>query len=171
MENSITLDLEYTSHNLAQTQALGHLLGALLQPGDVVCLSGDLGAGKTAFAQGIGRGWGARERVTSPTFTLVHEHRRDVDGTVFYHVDCYRLDGARDAWGIGLEELWHDDGFAVIEWAEHVRAALPEQCLWIAFTFLDAHQRHLALRASGERYATLLAALREQVAGQSSAAG
>ncbi|MEW6580856.1 MAG: tRNA (adenosine(37)-N6)-threonylcarbamoyltransferase complex ATPase subunit type 1 TsaE [Chloroflexota bacterium] len=171
MPTSSSAQFEYTSHDIAQTQALGQLLGALLRPGDVVCLSGDLGAGKTAFAQGIGRGWGARERVTSPTFTLVHEHRRDTDGTVFYHVDCYRLDGADDAWGIGLEDLWHDDGFVAIEWPEHVQAALPDERLWIAFTSLDAHQRHLVLRASGARYVGLLAALREQLSGQLSATG
>lgn len=163
MPTSNSAHLEYTSHDLAQTQALGQLLGALLCPGDVVCLSGDLGAGKTVFAQGIGRGWGARERVTSPTFTLVHEHRRDADGTVFYHVDCYRLDGAGDAWGIGLEDLWHDEGFVVIEWPEHILAALPAERLWIDFTFLGAQQRHLALQASGARYVGLLAALREQL--------
>ncbi|MCL4238252.1 MAG: tRNA (adenosine(37)-N6)-threonylcarbamoyltransferase complex ATPase subunit type 1 TsaE [Anaerolineae bacterium] len=163
MPTSSNDHLEYTSHDLAQTQALGQLLGALLRPGDVVCLSGDLGAGKTAFAQGIGRGWGARERVTSPTFTLVHEHRRDADPAVFYHVDCYRLDGAGDAWSIGLEDLWHDDGFAVIEWPERIQAALPAERLWIAFAFLGAQQRHLALQASGARYVALLAALGEQL--------
>ncbi|MCZ7540603.1 MAG: tRNA (adenosine(37)-N6)-threonylcarbamoyltransferase complex ATPase subunit type 1 TsaE [Anaerolineae bacterium] len=163
MPTASSAHLTYTSHNLAQTQALGQLLGALLRPGDVVCLSGDLGAGKTALAQGIGRGWGARERVTSPTFTLVHEHRREADAAVFYHVDSYRLDGAGDAWGIGLEDLWHDDGFVVIEWPERIQAALPDERLWIDFTFLGAQQRHLALQASGARYVGLLAALRERL--------
>ena len=171
MPESAAAQFDYTSHDVAQTQALGQHLGAMLRPGDVVCLAGDLGAGKTAFAQGVGRGWGARERVTSPTFTLVHEHRRDADDAVFYHMDCYRLNGASDAWGIGLEDLWHSDGCAVIEWPENIEGVLPEDRLWIGFTFIDAHQRHLTLAASGERYVTLLAALRGQVAGKSSATG
>lgn len=157
--------LTFTSHQVAQTQALGASLGRLLRPGDVICLSGDLGAGKTAFTQGIGRGWGALEPVTSPTFTLIHEHHRPEDSTVLYHVDCYRLHGPADAWGIGLEDLWHGEGCIVIEWPENIQPALPPEHLWIAFTFEGEQQRLLTFEARGERYQTLLAALRACVPG------
>ncbi|NLX11994.1 MAG: tRNA (adenosine(37)-N6)-threonylcarbamoyltransferase complex ATPase subunit type 1 TsaE, partial [Chloroflexi bacterium] len=95
--------MQLTSHSVEQTLHLGRALGELLRPGDLICLAGDLGAGKTALTRGIGAGWGAREAVTSPTFTLIHEHRRPQDDQVLYHVDCYRLHGAEDAWNIGLD--------------------------------------------------------------------
>lgn len=151
--------LTYTSRHPTHTQALGEALGQLLRPGDVICLSGDLGAGKTAFAQGIGRGWGALEAVTSPTFVLIHEHRRSADNAILYHVDCYRLQGPADAWGIGLEDLWHGEGYVVIEWPENIRAALPAEHLWVAFSIMGEQQRQLVFQAKGERYQSLLSAL------------
>ncbi len=151
--------LTFISHHPTETQALGASLGELLRPGDVICLSGDLGAGKTAFTQGIGRGWGALEPVTSPTFVLIHEHRRDADRAILYHVDCYRLHGAADAWGIGLEDLWHGEGIVVIEWPENIQAALPVEHLWVAFAIMGEQERQLTLEARGERYQSLLSAL------------
>jgi tRNA threonylcarbamoyladenosine biosynthesis protein TsaE len=153
----------FTSHHPTETQALGASLGALLRPGDVICLSGDLGAGKTAFTQGIGRGWGALEPVTSPTFVLIHEHRRDADHAVLYHVDCYRLHGPSDAWGIGLEDLWHGEGFVVIEWPENIQAALPTEHLWVTFAIVGEQERQLTFEARGERYQSLLSALRARL--------
>ncbi|MFN8452055.1 MAG: tRNA (adenosine(37)-N6)-threonylcarbamoyltransferase complex ATPase subunit type 1 TsaE [Anaerolineae bacterium] len=118
-------ELDLISHSAEQTRRLGARLGALLQPGDVVCLSGDLGAGKTAFAAGIGAGWGAKVPVTSPTFNLVHEHERDGDGQILYHLDCYRIHTAADALTIGLDDILSGNGPVVIEWPEHIEAALP----------------------------------------------
>lgn len=151
---------EIVSRDVDHTVQIGRHLGTLLNAGDVLCLSGNLGAGKTALTRGIGAGWGAQERVTSPTFTLIHEHHRAADHTVLYHIDCYRLQSADDAWGIGLEDLLHSDGISVIEWPENVAGALPADRLWIAFDFLDDNRRHLTLHASGTRYVTLLGALR-----------
>ncbi|GAB4413920.1 MAG: tRNA (adenosine(37)-N6)-threonylcarbamoyltransferase complex ATPase subunit type 1 TsaE [Anaerolineae bacterium] len=155
--------LTYTSRHPAHTQALGQTLGQLLRPGDVICLSGDLGAGKTAFTQGIGRGWGALEPVTSPTFVLIHEHRRQADSAILYHVDCYRLRGPADAWGIGLEDLWHSEGCVVIEWPENIQAALPAEHLWVTFSIEGEQQRQLLFEARGERYQALLSALQTRV--------
>src|SRR5882724_1986861 len=83
--------LKLTSHSVDETVQFGVRLGQRLLGGDVVCLSGDLGAGKTALASGIGKGWGALELVNSPTFVFVHEHRRTDDDVRLYHLDCYRL--------------------------------------------------------------------------------
>lgn len=157
------MPFDLTTTSVAHTERIGSRLGELLHGGDVICLSGDLGAGKTAFTRGIGAGWHAHEPVTSPTFTLMHEHRRAADDQVLYHVDCYRLQGAIDAWNIGLEDLLHSDDTVVIEWPEHIDAALPPARLWITFTFLGDTQRHLSFQATGERYQTLLAALRRAV--------
>src|SRR5258706_9835 len=84
--------LDISSHSAEQTQRLGARLGSLLQVGDIICLSGDMGAGKTVFSAGIGRGWGAKTPLTSPTFNLVHDHTRDADSQHLYHLDCYRLE-------------------------------------------------------------------------------
>ncbi len=155
--------VQFTSHHIDQTVRAGVRLGDLLLSGDVICLSGTLGAGKTAFTRGIATGWRAREAVTSPTFTLIHEHRRNEDAAVLYHVDCYRLAGAPDAWGIGLEDLLYGDGIVVIEWPEHIAAVLPEDRLWIAFTQPGEDERQLAMTASGDRYRALLAELRPRL--------
>jgi tRNA threonylcarbamoyladenosine biosynthesis protein TsaE len=94
-------ELDIISHSVEQTQRLGARLGTLLQPGDLICLSGDMGAGKTVFAAGIGKGWGTQTVVTSPTFNLIHEYRRNQDAQRLFHLDCYRLRGASDAEAIG----------------------------------------------------------------------
>ena len=83
--------LDFLSHGAGQTQRYGVRLGELLEPGDLVCLSGGLGAGKTCLSNGIGRGFGIAEPLTSPTFTLMNEYRRPGDGRTIVHVDCYRL--------------------------------------------------------------------------------
>ena len=88
--------LDFTSNGVEQTVRLGVRLGGMLEPGDTLCLSGDLGAGKTAFARGIGRGWGTAVRVTSPTFTLVNQYPR-YDNLILDHIDCYRLESSEDA--------------------------------------------------------------------------
>jgi tRNA threonylcarbamoyladenosine biosynthesis protein TsaE len=157
--------LEFVSQNVEQTEQIGARLGQLLAAEDVICLSGDLGAGKTAFTRGIAAGWGALESVTSPTFTLIHEHHRARDHQVLYHVDCYRLAGAHDAWGIGLEDLLYGSHPIVFEWAENIQELLPPERLWVSFTFLDSSRRHVTMTAQGKRYQALLGALRPAIPG------
>jgi tRNA threonylcarbamoyladenosine biosynthesis protein TsaE len=149
----------FTSYSVEQTSQVGYHLGELLVAGDVICLAGDLGAGKTVLARGVGLGWGALESVTSPTFTLIHEHRRLQDNRVLYHVDCYRLRGADDASGIGLEDVLHGDGSVLVEWPEHVQDVLPAERLWVQLEFLDDTRRHVTVAATGPRYEALLQAL------------
>ena len=148
--------VQLTSYGVEHTVQLGHRLGALLVPGDIICLVGDLGAGKTAFTRGVGQGWGASESVTSPTFTLIHEHHRPQDTLTLYHVDCYRLQGASDAWGIGLDDLLHGDGIVVIEWPERIETLLPPSRLWIELAIVDDTQRQITIQAIGKHYHTML---------------
>ncbi len=147
------------SRNVAETEQIGERIGALLRGGELLCLSGDLGAGKTALTRGIGRGWGALEPITSPTFTLIHEHHRARDGQKLYHVDGYRLSGAADAWTVGLDELLHGEDVVVIEWPENVAEALPEERLWVTLDFFDDETRQLTFNASGAQALALLRAL------------
>lgn len=145
-----------------QTYHLGKSLGQKVQPADLICLSGDLGAGKTTLVAGIVAGWGSESRVTSPTYTLVHIYQRALDHTRFYHLDAYRLETPAAASGIGLDDILSDNAPVVIEWAEQVQPFLPAECLWIDLHLEEAspNQRRLELRAQGQRYTMLLNELR-----------
>ena len=143
-------ELDIISHSAEQTRRLGVRLGTLLEAGDIICLSGDLGAGKTAFASGIGAGWGAREPLTSPTFNLVHEHERTRDGQHLYHLDCYRLQGVADADTIDIEGILSGLGPVVVEWPEHIEAALPRERLWIELRMIEPTRRNFVFEASGK---------------------
>lgn len=154
--------IDFISQSVEQTVRMGIHLGELLKARDVICLSGNLGAGKTAFTRGIAAGWGAQELVTSPTFTLVHEHRRAQDDLVLYHIDCYRLEKPAEAWQIGMDDLFYNDDPVVIEWPEHIQGALPADRLWITFTILDDTWRQIEMKATGERYQALVEDLRQK---------
>jgi len=107
-----------TSHNPAETEALGEQFGRLAQRGWIIALSGDLGAGKTQFVKGLARGLGISARVHSPTFTLVAEY---AGGRLnLFHLDLYRLETPEEIRGAGVEEFLEPDGVAVIEWAERL---------------------------------------------------
>ena len=159
-----TLDL--ISHSPAQTRRFGARLGLLLRPGDVVCLQGDLGTGKTRLAQGIGRGMGVTEPITSPTYTLIAEYRPPSPGPVLYHVDLYRLDAPVDeALAVGLDEYLNGSGVTVVEWAERARDLLPDERLWIELRHLDDSKRGIMMKARGDRYRELLKQFRESAFG------
>lgn len=149
----------FVSASPEQTQQFGERLGRLIRPGDVICLSGELGAGKTSLAIGIGRGWGARERVTSPTFILVNEYSRD-DGGRLYHVDAYRLRDAADSDSIALSDLLGDrDSALMVEWPERVTEALPRERLWIRLEWRSHSERRVAVAGHGSRYEAMAARL------------
>lgn len=147
--------LDFISHAPDQTVRLGVRLGERLAPGDVICLSGELGSGKTTFVGGLGRGWGVLEPVTSPTFVLVNEYRR-ADRLPLWHLDCYRLRSGADALALGFEDLLAGGGVLVIEWPEHIREILPPERLDIHLRWVDAEKRGFRLEAFGERYTSLL---------------
>jgi tRNA threonylcarbamoyladenosine biosynthesis protein TsaE len=157
--------LDVFSHSAEQTQRLGVRLGELLKPGDLLCLSGELGAGKTCFAAGVGRGWGALEPVTSPTFVLVNEYHR-ADGWALHHVDGYRLHGPADAATFGFADLLAGADAVLVEWPERLLPLLPAERLWVEFTYIDESKRNLRLTAVGERYLELLAEFRRAAFGR-----
>ena len=160
--------LEFVSRNPAQTHRLGVRLGALLPGGAVVCLEGPLGAGKTRFAQGIGRGWGAEQTLISPTFVLVREYDRAEDDVRLYHVDLYRISGAEEAFGLGLDDFLGDErAVCLIEWAERARSLIPPEHLWVRLAFADGDplRRIINFTAQGERHAALLRRFRREAFG------
>lgn len=149
--------LDFVSHSAEQTQRLGAHLGALLRGGDIVCLWGDLGAGKTCLAQGIGRGWGVKEPLISPSFVLMREYSRPGDNLRLYHIDLYRISGSEEALGLGIDDvLGAPDATCVIEWAERIQELLPSEHLWIRLQIVDHTRRTLSFTAYGERHAELL---------------
>lgn len=158
-------ELDIISHSAEQTMRLGSRLGALLQAGDVVCLSGDMGAGKTVFTAGIGQGWGARNPITSPTYNLIHQHERARDDLKLYHLDCYRLRDANDAETIGLDDILEGAGVIVFEWPERIADALPKSRLWVELRVTDLTRRNLIFSGQGARYKDLVVALREKAYG------
>ena len=158
--DSATLTITLTTHSAEETELLGERLGACLRSGDLVCLAGDLGAGKTCLARGLARGWGALERATSPTFTLVNEYRRAVDSQRFFHMDCYRLSDVAEAQTTALDDILDASGVVVIEWPERIESALPPERLWIRIVDIGGSSRELILQASGERAAAFLRAVR-----------
>lgn len=153
--------LDIISHNHEQTARLGAKLGALLLPGDVICLSGDMGAGKTVFSTGIGKGWGAVPPLTSPTYNLIHEHKRDSDQQRLYHLDCYRLSGPLEAEQIGLDDILDGRGITIFEWPEHIESILPAHRLWIELRVLENGRRNFIFEAAGKRYEELVSKFRE----------
>jgi len=157
--------LDIISHSAEQTQRLGARLGALLLPGDIICLSGDMGAGKTVFSCGIGKGWGAKTPLTSPTFNLVHDHTREADSQHLYHLDCYRLERPNDADTIGIDEILSGRGPIILEWPENIVKVLPKQRLWIEIRVLEPIRRNFAMVGDGKRYEELIGKFREFVFG------
>ncbi len=150
--------LEFFSRSPEQTRRLGIRLGALLRPGDLICLSGDLGAGKTTLVQGLAQGWGSLDAVTSPTFVLCNEYRRP-DGRVLYHLDAYRLSGALEAEDLDLDHML-EDGMLVVEWPERIQAVLPAQRLWMKLRYIADEQRGMVFEPEGSRYEKIVAAFR-----------
>ncbi|HKS70610.1 MAG TPA: tRNA (adenosine(37)-N6)-threonylcarbamoyltransferase complex ATPase subunit type 1 TsaE, partial [Ktedonobacterales bacterium] len=148
------------------THALGERLGHLLGSGDIVLLTGDLGAGKTALAQGIARGLGVAGPVSSPTFTILKEYEGRIP---LYHFDLYRIEDPDELEALGFGDYFYGDGVSVVEWAERGEggegadggAAWPEDALRIGIAAggPGPEEREMRLRAMGPRGEALLAAL------------
>ena len=133
------------------TEAAGEDFAGLLRPGDVVLLSGPLGAGKTTFVKGVARGLGVTERVTSPTFTIVRPHachnEQGID--VLHHADVYRVASLDEVYDLGLGELVEESAVAIIEWGELAAAAFGDDVIHV--TFVDEGEGR-RLEAEGERF-------------------
>jgi len=155
--------LDFFSRSPEQTRRLGMKLGALLQKGDLLCLSGDLGAGKTTLMQGIAQGWGTLDAVSSPTFVLVNVYRRS-DGVNMYHMDAYRMADASEAEDMDIDTML-ENGVLVVEWAERIEAVLPKACLWVKMRYIADEQRGMVFTVRGPRSEQLLSQFRRRVFG------
>ncbi|MCD6355918.1 MAG: tRNA (adenosine(37)-N6)-threonylcarbamoyltransferase complex ATPase subunit type 1 TsaE [Anaerolineaceae bacterium] len=140
---------EFISRGADQTRRIGIRMGSMLQSHDVVCLSGELGAGKTTLTQGIAKGWGALENATSPTFVIVKYYNRP-DGKLFFHLDAYRLQNAREAEDLDID-LMINSGPLIVEWPERILEALPAEHLWVKMNWLGNEQRGIIINPKGSR--------------------
>lgn len=143
------LPLHITTNSAEQTQFFGYTLAARLLPGDVVCLWGDLGTGKTTLTQGICRGLQSNEMAVSPSYGLIHEYQGICD---IYHLDLYRLDNSAQAEEIGIVEYLYGRGISILEWPERIRDILPESRLDIHLTRLDQQTRKIEIKTSGKNW-------------------
>jgi tRNA threonylcarbamoyladenosine biosynthesis protein TsaE len=148
--------LELISHSPVQTQKFGVSIGELCLPGDVILLTGSLGAGKTCLTQGIAWGLGIKEYAASPSFVLV----RELYGRLpLYHIDLYRLDHVEEIVELGLDDFLYGRGVCVVEWAEKGLGVLPVEHLLVQISYLSNNERKLQLRSSGKRNLEILAKL------------
>ena len=150
--------LKLISEDPEQTRRLGMRLGGALQSGDVICLQGNLGAGKTTFVQGIAQGWGSLDSVSSPTFILVNVYRR-ADGSQLFHMDAYRLYSTPEAEELDLDSMLAE-GALIIEWPERMQGLIPAERLWVGFEPISEQERALKFTATGKRYDNLLELVR-----------
>ena len=155
--------LDFISRSPEQSRRVGMRLGTMLTPGDVICLQGDLGAGKTTFVQGLAQGWGSLDPVSSPTFIIVNMYRRFDDSQLF-HLDAYRLESDSEAAMLDLNEML-TTGTLVIEWAERIKSILPKDRLWINLEYLAEEQRRLQFTAQGTYYQKMIKKLRKSAFG------
>lgn len=158
------IPLELRSTSVEDTQRLGELLGGLLMAGDLVLLEGGLGAGKTAFTQGIGRGLGVVGTINSPTFTLLKEYAGRLP---LYHFDLYRIEDPDELESLGFDDYFAGDGVSVVEWADRGEREVeasgaaegwPASWLRIRFVKVTSDERLLRCTAAGRSGAALLAA-------------
>ena len=134
--------MEYITHSPAETEAVGEALAKTLRPGTVLAFRGDLGAGKTAFTRGLGRGLGCTERVTSPTYTIVNEY---TSGRLpLFHFDMYRLRSSEDLFDIGWEDYLERGGVCAVEWSENVADAL-DGAIWITIEKTGDDSRRITI--------------------------
>lgn len=143
----------FSVNSVDQTTAIGLELGKLLRSGDIVCLTGDLGTGKTHITKGIAKGLGIDDHITSPTFTIVNEY--DSGRLKFYHFDVYRVSDPDEIYAIGFDDYIFSDGVSVIEWANYIEDILPNEYLHIHIEKdLDKGEnfRSITFKPYGKRY-------------------
>ncbi|MBO8157250.1 MAG: tRNA (adenosine(37)-N6)-threonylcarbamoyltransferase complex ATPase subunit type 1 TsaE [Bacillaceae bacterium] len=138
---------EIYTHSDKETMELSFRLAKFLQPGDVITLEGDLGAGKTTFTKGLAKGLNISRTVNSPTFTIIKEYDGDLP---LYHMDVYRLEDSDE--DIGFDEYFHGDGVSVVEWPAFIQDFLPEERLDIEITYATDHERKLVFKPASKRF-------------------
>jgi tRNA threonylcarbamoyladenosine biosynthesis protein TsaE len=151
--------MEIISGSTQKTLDIGKQISKKLKKGDIICLFGDLGSGKTVLTKGISLGLGVGEdKVTSPTFVILRQHEGKFP---IYHFDLYRLNSPEDILDLGYEEYLFDEGISVIEWADKLGGLLPKEFLKIRLRVIGENKRKIMIAAQGKRHKKLLEDIRE----------
>lgn len=151
--------MEIVLKNLEDTERFGYRLGSILEGGDIVCLTGDLGAGKTTLTKSIAKGLDVKDYVTSPTFALINEYKGRVP---VYHFDVYRLEGIEDVIDLGFEEYFYSKGVTIIEWGNKIEKFLPEDILTIELNRgKKDDERIVSIYSSGKRSESIVEELKK----------
>ncbi len=158
--------IDFVSRSPEQTRRIGMRLGGLIKTGDLICLQGDLGAGKTTLVQGMAQGWGALDPVSSPTFVLVNVYRSANTTRQLFHMDAYRIESAPEGEELDLVTMLAE-GPLLIEWPERIASILPAERLWIDLEHVSEEHRQLRFRSQGKRYDAILSELRQAMFGVS----
>ncbi len=140
-------------NNEKQTKDLAEKLSKLVNKGDIICLTGDLGAGKTTFTQSFAKGLEIEEPVTSPTFTIIQEYEGRIP---LYHFDVYRITHPTEMEDIGYEEYFFGNGVCVIEWASLIEELIPKEHLWITITVEGPTERKVCLKGTSKYYESII---------------
>lgn len=145
--------MNYIIDSVEMTMKLGLQLGLRLKAGDIVCLNGDLGAGKTHFTKGVAKGLGIEDQITSPTFTIVNEY--ESGRLKLYHFDVYRVNDPDEIANIGFDEYIFGKGVSIIEWSEYIEDLIPEERIDIVIKKLSDKgddYRNISINSFGSRY-------------------
>lgn len=161
VNHSLQNELRITTRSLEETRALGHALGAYIESGIAIALTGDLGSGKTAFVQGLARGLDVPERfyITSPTYTLINEYSGRLR---LFHIDLYRIGDIDEPADLGFEEIFDGSAVVAVEWAGILPEEFLSECLSLELIIIDDVSRKIRITAKG----AAAEKLREKLAGE-----
>ncbi|MFP4661578.1 MAG: tRNA (adenosine(37)-N6)-threonylcarbamoyltransferase complex ATPase subunit type 1 TsaE [Halanaerobiales bacterium] len=152
--------LYITTNSENETYKIGQYIGSTVEPGQIILLSGRLGAGKTIMTQGICDGLGVEEDVTSPTYNLINEYEGDL---TVYHIDLYRLENEEDLYDLGIEDYLESDGITIIEWPDLVYDLLPPDFIYIKIEVEAKEHREISFEGEGEKGMNLIERLEDYV--------
>ncbi len=144
--------LQFKTNNATETEELGRKLGEALKGGEVIAMTGDLGAGKTTMTKALAKGLGIDDHVTSPTFTILNEYEGRLK---LFHFDVYRIDDIEEMYDLGFEEYIYGDGVSIIEWSNLIKEILPDDTINIEILATDDEKRNIKISGRGKKFDNL----------------
>lgn len=145
--------LQFKTNNAEETEHLGYKIGKALFGGEIIAMTGDLGAGKTTMTKALAKGLEIDDYITSPTFTIVNEYSGRLK---LFHFDVYRIGDVEEMYDLGYEEYFYSDGVCIIEWSNLIEEILPDDRINIDIAYIDEISRQVTITGNGERFDSLV---------------